>query len=138
MGLFNGLIGLLGYGSEKPIKAVSELYTTDKARLEAEKDLQVEVNKPILAQINTNAIMAAAQSIFVAGWQPLIGWTAGACIALYYVPQIIITNIIWAEMCLDHQVIYPFPMPADDILNLVYLLFGFGAYHLVKRKMLDK
>jgi hypothetical protein len=131
-----GILDWIGIGKDlsEPIKAASDLYTTDKARLEAEKDLQVEVNKPVLAQISNNAIMGAAQSIFVSGWQPLVGWTAGFLVLLYYAPQIIIITIVWGGNCLDTGIVAPFPMKADDLLNLVWLLFGFGGYSLVKRR----
>jgi hypothetical protein len=129
MGIMNWL------GIEKDIKAVGDLYTTDKARIEAEKDLQGELNKSTLAQISNNAIMAAAQSIFVSGWQPLIGWSAGFLILLYYAPQLVIMMVVWGNNCLDVGVITQFPMKPDDLLNLVWLLFGFGGYSLVKNRI---
>jgi hypothetical protein len=127
-----GVADWLGLGKSvaEPINAVGNLYTTDKARIEAEKDFQDVVNRPILAQISNNAIMAAAQSIFVSGWQPLIGWTAGFLVLLYYAPQIIITTFVWGGNCIDSGMITPFPMKPDDILNLVWLLFGFGVHSL--------
>ena len=127
----------LGKAVADPIKAVGDLYTTDKARLEAEKDFQEVIDKPVLAQISTNAIMAAAQSIFVSGWQPLIGWTAGFLILLYYAPQIIIATIVWGGNCLESGIVTPFPMKPDDILNLVWLLFGFGV-HSLGRTLISK
>lgn len=131
-----GIMKWLGIGKEiaEPIEAVSKLYTTDKERLDAEAKLEEIVQKPVLAQLNTNAIMAAAQSIFVSGWQPLIAWTAGFLVLIYYCPQIIITTWVWGKACFLSGVVSPFPMKPDDILNLIYLLFGFGTYSLVKRK----
>jgi len=87
----------------------------------------------VLEQIKTNSIMAAAQSIFVSGWQPLIGWTAGFLILLYYAPQIAIITFVWGNHCLDTGIVTPFPMKPDELLNLVWLLFGFGGYSLIKR-----
>ena len=49
--------------------------------------------KPLLAQISNNAIMSVAHSLFVSGWQPMIGWTAGFLVLLYYAPQLIITTV---------------------------------------------
>lgn len=130
-----GIKDWLGIGEDlsKPIQAVGDLYTTDKARLEAQAKLEEITQKPVLAQISTNAIMAAAQSIFVSGWQPLIGWTAGFLILLYYAPQIMIMTFVWGSACLDSGIITPFPMRPDELLNLVWLLFGFGGYSLIKR-----
>jgi hypothetical protein len=132
-----GIANWLGLGKDlsEPIKAVGDLYTTDKARIEADKEYQDVIQKPVLAQISTNAIMAAAQSIYVSGWQPLIGWTAGFLILIYYAPQIIIMTVVWGSNCLDAGLVTPFPMKADDLLNLVWLLFGFGGYSLARRAM---
>lgn len=123
----------LGDAVAKPIEAVGNLYTTDKARIEAETKYEEVVQKPVLAQISTNAIMAAAQSIFVSGWQPLIGWTAGFLILIYYAPQIIIATYVWGTVAIHTGTINAFPIKSDDILNLVWLLFGFGGYSLVKK-----
>lgn len=133
-----GILSWLGVGSEiaKPIEAVSGLYTTDKERLEAEAKLTEVIQQPQLAQLKNNAIMLASQKLFESGWQPLIGWTSGACVALYYVPQLIVANYIWIDNCLDEHKVIPFPVQSDDILNLVYLLFGFGTYHLAKKAFL--
>ena len=122
-------------GIAEPIKAVGNLYTTDKARLEAEAKYEEVAQKPLLAQISANAMMSVAKSLFVSGWQPLIGWTAGFLILIYYAPQIIIMTVVWGSNCLDQGVVEPFPMNADDLLNLVWLLFGFGGYSLIKRKL---
>ncbi len=131
-----GIKDWLGLGAQvaEPIKAVGDLYTTDKARIAAETQFQETVQKPVLAQISTNAIMAAAQSIFVSGWQPLIGWTAGFLVLLYYAPQIIIITVVWGTNCIDSGLVTPFPMKPNDLLNLVWLLFGFGGYSLVNRR----
>ena len=130
-----GIMNWLGIGADlaKPIDSVSNLYTTDKARLEAEKDLTEVVQKPQLAQLATNSILAASNSMFNSGWQPLIGWTAGFLVLLYYAPQIIITTYLWARLSFHANSVLPFPMKPDDLLNLVYLLFGFGIHSVVSR-----
>jgi hypothetical protein len=130
-----GVFDWMGFGKDvaEPIRAVGELYTTDKARLEAEKDLTGELNKPVLAQLMNNAIMAGSSQLFNSGWQSLIGWSSGFLIMLYYVPQLVIMTWLWGVDCLYMGVVKPFPMKPDDLLNLVYLLFGFGAHSLFKK-----
>jgi hypothetical protein len=132
-----GIMNWLGIGADlaKPIDSVSNLYTTDKARIEAEKDYQEVVQKPVLAQANVNAILAASTRLFNSGWQPLIGWTSGFLVLLYYFPQIIVATWIWAHHCSETGIVSPFPIKPDDILNLVYLLFGFGVHSIVKNKV---
>jgi hypothetical protein len=124
----------LGNSMASPIKAVGDLYTTDKARIAAQAQYQDVIEKPVLAQIKTNAIMAAAQSLFVSGWQPLIGWTAGFLILLFYAPQIIVITVVWGCNCMDSGIVSPFPMSPKDLLNLVWLLFGFGGYSLINKR----
>jgi hypothetical protein len=133
-----GILSWLGIGSElvKPIEAVSNLYTTDKARIIADTGLELAQQQRGLKQLENNRIMAMASSMFQSGWQPLIGWTAGFCVALYYVPQLLIADLIWSIECFETGHITPFPIDPTDILNLVYLLFGFGTYHLVKKKLI--
>jgi len=134
-----GIMSWIGLGADiaKPIDAVSNLYTTDKARIAAETSYEAVTQKRGLAQLENNRLMAIAGNLFESSWQPLIGYTAGFCVALYYVPQLIVANVIWAQECIDTGHVIPFPIDPSDILNLVYLLFGFGTYHLVKKKILN-
>jgi hypothetical protein len=129
MGLLNWMLS--GNDIAKPIEAVSDLYTTDKARLAGEAQLQNVVNQPTLAQLAVNNVLANSAKIFNSGWQPALGWSAGFLILLYYAPQIVITTIFWTVHCYETGIVSEFPMKPDDILNLVYLLFGFGAHHIL-------
>jgi hypothetical protein len=134
-----GLMNWLGLESVKdlsePIKAVGDLYTTDKARIQAETEMQKVMVQPVLEQQKVNAVLAASSQVFNSGWQPLIGWTAGFLILLYWGPQLVFANMLWIRVCLERQVIMPFPIAPDEIMNLIYLVFGFGGYTLVKNKM---
>ena len=130
-----GVSDWLGIGKavSEPIKAASELYTTDKARIAAETEYQRVVQKPQLAQLETNRLYAISSHLFVSGWAPLLGWSCGFLVLAYYMPQIMIVTWVWGNQCLDTGVIRPFPMRPDDILNLVYLLFGFGTHHIASK-----
>jgi hypothetical protein len=91
--------------------------------------------KPVLAQIDNNKIMAMSKNFFTYAWPALIGWTCGLLVLIYYAPQIIIMTYVWGNYCIDNQVMIPFPIAPDDIIHLIYLLFGFGGYTLIKRGM---
>lgn len=131
-----GILNWIGLGKDisEPIKAVSDLYTTDKAKIEAEAKYQEIVQKTQLAQLETNKMLAMSSQVFNSGWQPLIGWTAGFLILIYYAPQIIIATYVWGSAAIETGNVVPFPIKPDDILNLVWLLFGFGGYSLVKKR----
>jgi len=131
-----GMMNWLGIGKDisEPINAIGNLYTTDKARIEAETKFEEQMQKPIIAQMTINQVLAASNHFFNSGWQPLIGWTSGFLILLYWAPQLILANYIWVHKCLEAQDMVPFPLKPDDIMNLIYLAFGFGGYALMKKK----
>lgn len=126
-----GILNWLGMGADiaKPLDAVSNLYTTDKARLEAETNMISVAQKPLLQQLT-------AQSFFASAWPALTGWTAGFCIALYWIPQLLVTDYLWAIHSWRLGMVLPYPIDASDLMNLVYLVFGMGTLHIVKKKML--
>lgn len=125
----------IGSQVKEATTGISSLYTTDKERLEKEKELLEVLQK---LPLNTQDLMKEAiktNNFFFYGWPSLVGWSAGACVALYYIPQLFITNYIWMQTCFAKHIIIPFPMAPDNINNLLYLLFGFGSYHLIKHKI---
>lgn len=134
MGLFSWLSGASGVGVAEGVKAVGDLYTTDKARLEGEAKLTEVESGARLAQLETNKLMVVSGRLFNSGWIALLGWTAGFLVLLFYAPQIVVLTWIWAKICLEKGIVMPFPMQPDDILNLIYLLFGTGVLTAIKRK----
>jgi len=132
-----GIKDWLGLGDTiaKPIEAIGDLYTTDKARIAAQTQYESVVQKPQLSQLENNRLLILSGELFNSGWISLLGWTCGFLILLYYAPQIIIITYIWAKHCAKSGVPIPFPMKSDEILNLVYLLFGMGGLGVVKKKI---
>lgn len=130
-----GIKDWLGIGSEiaKPIEAVGDLYTTDKARIEANTKLEDVLQKPVLAQIDLNKIFASSNNVFVSGWIPLLGWSCGFLLLAYYLPQIVIATWVWGHLCINSGIIKPFPMKPDDLMNLVYLLITSKIHSLIKK-----
>jgi hypothetical protein len=117
-----------GKAISEPIKAVGDLYTTDKARIEAETKLQEVLQKPTLAQLDINRILASSADLYKSGGIALITWTCGFLIWLYYCPQIVIMLWIWGHKCMIAGIISPFPMRPDELLNLVGLIIT-GKVH---------
>lgn len=135
-----GLLNLIGLGADiaKPIDAVSKLYTTDKDKIAAQTAYEDVTQKRGLAQLENNKLMLNSKFFFESAWPALIGWTAGGCIAIYYIPQLLIANYLWIGESLRLGVLMPFPMESTDILNLIYLLFGFGTHNIVTNHVLKK
>jgi hypothetical protein len=128
-------MSFLGIGDEvaKPIEAVGKLYTTDKERIAAQANYEDIAQRPMLSQLANNGIMASSSIFFNSAWQPMIGWTAGFLILLYYFPQITIATYVWGKHCILIGDVIPFPIKPDDIFNLIYLLFGFGIHSLFRK-----
>lgn len=127
----------LGLGEEvaKPIEAIGGLYTTEKERIGAETEFQKVVQEPQLRQLENNKIMLASSRFFESAWPALIGWTSGACVFLYWVPQIVLADYMYIKHFLVTGEIVSFPIKPDEIYNLIWLLFGFGGYNLIKKKI---
>lgn len=139
-----GIADWLGLGTSiaKPIKAVSELYTTDKARLAAESKLteadakfEEIKQKPQLAQLENNKILSMSSNLFNSGGLALLCWTSGFLVLCYYLPQIAISTYVWGKASIAAGRCAPFPMKPDDIMNLVYVIYGYGIHHLVRKKI---
>src|ERR1700722_4441958 len=137
-----GLKDWLGIGAEiaKPIEAVGDLYTTDKARIkataeltEAQKNLAEVVQKPNLALLENERLLVMSSNFFKSAYIPMAGWTAGFLLLCYYLPQIIVVNYIWAKTSLDAGLCLPFPMKPDDILHLVYVMCAGGVHNIFSK-----
>lgn len=138
-----GISDWLGLGTaiSKPIKAVGDLYTTDKSRLEAEAKLteaeakyESVAQKPAMALIEVNRLFAMSTDFFKSAYIPLAGWTAGFLMLAYYFPQIVIITYVWGGECISTGIVKPFPMKPDDILNLVYVMCAGGVHSLFNTK----
>lgn len=135
-----GILDAIGFGSalSKPIEAVGtvldKVVTTDKDRLNAEQVMSLIRQNPMLWQAVLNNLNAVSGSIFNSAWRPFIGWVGGVCIALYFVPQFSFAAYLWISMCTTKQEILPYPIKADQLMELVWLLLGFGAYHIADKR----
>lgn len=137
-----GIKDWLGIGSEiaKPIEAVGDLYTTDKARLEATAKLTeaqtklTEVSqKPQLAFLEVDRILSMSSDFFKSSYIPMAGWTAGFLLLVYYLPQLVVMHYVWAKASIEAGRCSPFPMKPDDLLQLVYIMCAGGVHSILTR-----
>lgn len=136
-----GILDVLGAGKTlaAPIEAVGsvldKVITTDKDRSNAEQVMALIRQNPMLWQITLNQLNATSDRWFDSGWRPFIGWVGGICIALYFMPQFSIAAYLWITMCIGKSTILPYPIDAHQLMELVWLLLGFGAYHVADKKI---
>lgn len=138
MSILDMILGSGGDALAKPIDAVgnvlSKVVTTDKDRLAAEQAMEILRQHPHELQVEINKLEAQSTSLFKGGWRPYIGWICGTCIALYYIPQFLLADYLWFTQCLQQTKLLPFPINPDGLMQLVYLLLGFGAYRSVEKR----
>ena len=130
---------ILGSAAAEPINAIKELvdvaFTSDEEKLDKHILMQRILQAPQMAQLEQNKVEAQHSSKYVAGWRPYIGYIAGTCIGLFYIPQLILANYLWYNECIRLQAMVPFPMSDKSLMELVYVLLGFGAYRTAEKIM---
>lgn len=129
-----GILDLLG---GKPIEAIGgligKLYTSEGEKLSAQELLERVQQNPQLWTFDLNKLNALDLRLFNSGWRPFIGWVCGVCVGLYYIPQFILAAYLWTVMCLDKNALLPYPIDARNLMELVYLMLGFGFYRSVEK-----
>lgn len=137
MGFFDN-IGI-GKAIAAPIDAIGgvldKVVTTDKDRANAEQVMALIRQNPMLWQVTLNQLNAQSDRWFDSGWRPFIGWIGGVCVGFYFLPQFSIAAYLWVTMCIAKSTILPYPISADQLMELVWLLLGFGAYHIADKKI---
>jgi hypothetical protein len=68
-------------------------------------------------QLEVNAVEAAHNRLFVAGWRPFVGWTCGAAVAFKFIGGPVLFMVAQA---FDH----PIELPEIDTAELWPLLIG--------------
>jgi len=110
----------------------------------AKIDLALETldNKLKTGQIDINKVEAAHKSIFVAGWRPFIGWTAGVAIAYVFVVQpivwwIIKLFIVFGDIILTKEhmvVIEPVMLDVGQLMSLVIAMLGMAGLRTYEKQ----
>jgi len=79
----------------------------------------------IMGQIDTNKVEAAHANLFVAGWRPFIGWTAGVALGYTWVISPLLKAIFGME-----------ELPAlspDEIYPIIIGMLGLGTMRTVEK-----
>ena len=124
---------LLGIGSKVIDRVFPDPAQRAAAQLELFKLQQNGELSQMTAQLAVNQEEAKSSNVFVSGWRPFIGWVCGICVAIYYIPQFILAAYLWLTLCVDRGFIVPYPIDPTSLMELVYLILGFGAYRSIEK-----
>jgi Holin of 3TMs, for gene-transfer release len=130
-------MGLLNIFGTSPVEAVGnvldKLFTSDSEKLSAQELIERLRQNPQEWVFELNKINANDNRLFNSGWRPFIGWVCGICVAIYYIPQFILAAYLWLTLCVDRGFIVPYPIDPTSLMELVYLILGFGAYRSIEK-----
>jgi hypothetical protein len=75
------------------------------------------------------------QSLFIAGWRPMLGWISAAALFAYYVPPVVMQTVFWIIQSIKTEALIPFPNSFDvtDIIGLVGTLLGMGTLRTIEK-----
>lgn len=77
-------------------------------------------------QLNVDAIEAANQSKFVAGWRPFVGWCCGGALAYSFIIQPSLVSIcVLSKVAFDATKLPHLDMPT--LIGLLTTMLGMGA-----------
>jgi len=128
---------LIGGSAAEPIEAVGnvfdKLFTSDEERAAADQVMEKLRQHPGELQVQLNKVEAGHRSVFVAGWRPYIGWVCGTSLAIYFIPQYTMATYIWVKLVLATNIMQPYPVTADGLMELVFAMLGMGALRTVEK-----
>lgn len=111
-------------------KIVDKVVPDPQAKMELQLELakladaQAErEHKELAGQIEVNKVEAAHSSIFVAGWRPFIGWSAGSGVAWSFVVAPVVE---WVSRLLGWKGSMP-ELDSSQLMTLVLALLGMGG-----------
>lgn len=117
----------IGDAALKVRSAITGNLTPDKAaEVEvhlADLEAQISASKDKL-----NAVDAASNSFFVAGWRPALGWVCSVSVGLYYIPRFLLGMYFWSSQVSKTGSLVQLPeMGIQDVLGLVAALLGMAS-----------
>ena len=75
----------------KPVSEILDKLVADKdLKLKLQHELNQELHKANIAQIEVNKVEAAHRNVFVAGWRPFTGWVCASALAYHFILEPII------------------------------------------------
>jgi len=79
----------------QPISKILDKFVADKdLKAKLQHELDTEIHRANLAQIDVNKAEASHKSLFVAGWRPFVGWVCAGALAYHFILQPILVFAI--------------------------------------------
>tara|TARA_S200002703_G_C3801946_1_gene247926 strand:+ start:300 stop:683 length:384 start_codon:yes stop_codon:yes gene_type:complete len=110
-------IGVVGHILDK--------FVEDKdLKQKLEHELQTELHRANMAQIEVNKVEAAHRSLFVSGWRPFIGWAAALGFMYTFLFQPLFQ---WAFLITTGQIITLPQINTEILMELTFAMLGMAG-----------
>tara|TARA_A100001201_G_scaffold143510_1_gene145481 strand:+ start:1260 stop:1640 length:381 start_codon:yes stop_codon:yes gene_type:complete len=102
----------------EPVSNILDKFIADKdLKLKLQHELNQELHKANMAQIEVNKTEAQHRNVFVAGWRPFTGWICASALAYHFILEPIIVFFL-ATQSITLQ------LPQFDMGSLLTVLMG--------------
>tara|TARA_R100000278_G_scaffold81174_1_gene62602 strand:+ start:903 stop:1283 length:381 start_codon:yes stop_codon:yes gene_type:complete len=102
----------------EPVSHILDKFIADKdLKLKLQHELNQELHKANMAQIEVNKVEAQHRTVFVAGWRPFTGWICASALAYHF----IIEPILIFGLALQN---IQLTLPTFDMGSLLTVLMG--------------
>jgi len=101
-----------------PLADILDKFVSDKdLKTKLNHELELELHRANIAQLEINKVEAAHKSVFVSGWRPACAWMCTAALGYHFILQPIIVFLF----ALSGETI---PLPEFDMNALLTILLG--------------
>jgi len=102
----------------EPVSKILDKFVADKdLKAKLQHELNTELHKANMAQLEVNKVEAAHKNMFVAGWRPFVGWCCASALAYHFILQPILVFVLSLSG-------YQVALPEFDMNSLMTVLLG--------------
>lgn len=102
----------------EPVSQILDKFVADKdLKAKLQHELNTELHKANMAQLEVNKVEAAHKNMFVAGWRPFVGWCCASALAYHFILQPILVFVLSISG-------YQVALPEFDMSSLMTVLLG--------------
>ena len=102
----------------EPVSKILNKFVADKdLKAKLQHELNTELHKANMAQLEVNKVEAAHKNMFVAGWRPFVGWCCASALAYHFILQPILVFVLSLSG-------YQVALPEFDMSSLMTVLLG--------------
>jgi hypothetical protein len=114
----------------EPVSKILDKFVADKdLKAKLQHELNTELHKANMAQLEVNKVEAAHKNMFVAGWRPFVGWCCASALAYHFILQPILVFVLSIS---GYQVALP-EFDMSSLLSVLLGMLGLGGMRTIEK-----